>query len=280
MAKKLDFIVTLPYHVSRHNRFTSLESLLETDVSNLTLRDREQHFTELSEALWQADRAGKKTELTERARERISKFLQERIDADAEAQVRHAIAKKKEGLLAAALEMCGVSGYITELVQKCRDLQRHIAESGAGIRAAIQKCDRALLEQAIAKSDKIGFHDGDTVMARIILQRVERLDEEAAKVYTETGCIQERVQTILDAARIVGYKGASIQKLEALVADSLRFYTAQYKSAVARQDCDYAISASIRIKDVFVQRHSDELQQLENCSLLRGLNGKVVVWLL
>ena len=125
------------------------------------------------------------------------------------AQVRHAIAKKKERLLAAALKVCGVSGYITDLVQECRYLQRHIPESGAGIRAAIQKCDRALLEQSIAKSDKIGFHDGDTVMARIILQRIERLDEEAAKVHTETGCIQERLQTILAAARIVSYKGVS-----------------------------------------------------------------------
>ena len=274
MHKKLD-VLSLCLTIFQRNRSTSLESLLETDVSKLPLRDCEHHFTELSEALWQADRAGKKSELTERARERISKFLQERIDADAEAQLRRAIAEKKERLLAAALEVCGANAYITELVQECRNLQRHIAESGAGIRAAIQKCDRTLLEKAIARSDNIGFNDGDTVMARAILHRIERLDEEAAKVHTKTGCIEERVQTILHAARIIGYAGAPIKKLEALVADPFQFYTAQYNSAVARQDCDYAISVSIRLKDIFVQRQSDELQQLENCSLLRGLIGNV-----
>ena len=112
--------------------------------------------------------------------------------ACSEAQVRDAIEKKKKKkhLLAAAPHGC-----ITKLVQKCRSLQRHLAKSGAGVRAAIKKCDRELLEKAIAKSDKIGYNDGDTVMARAILQRIHHLDEEAAKVRTKTGCFGERVQT-------------------------------------------------------------------------------------
>ena len=242
---------------------------METDVSELGLHDREQHFTELSEALWQAERAGQKTKLTEKAREQITRFLMERMDPITEAQLRRAIAQKREHILANALEVCGAHGYINDLVQQCRELQRHIAESGAGVRAAIEKCDPVLLRQAIAKSDDIGYNDGDTVMARSILQRINRLEKEAALAKTETGCIDARVTTVLDAARTIGYHSPAIKELQSLVADPMRFLDAQYKAAVVRQDCDSAIIAAMRLKEIFVQRHSDELD-LSKCPLLRG----------
>ena len=246
---------------------------METDTSSLSLCDREQHFTQLSEALWRAYRAGKKTDLTEKARELVARFLKERMDPDTEAQLRNAIAKKRERLLAAAFDVCGTHGYITDLALQCRELQEFIVASGAGVRDAIQKCDPVLLREAIDKSENIGYNDGDTVHARGMLQRIERLDQEAAKVNTETGCIEERANAVLEAARVIGYKSSSIKELQLLVADPVRFLDAQYKAAVSRQDCDYAIAVAMRRKDIFMQRHSDELE-LQKCSLLRGLLRK------
>ena len=253
------------------NRSTSLATLVGTDVDGLPLQDQEQHFVHLSEALWDADRTGTKTPLVAKARERITQFLGERMDPVTEAQLKQALAQKKEHLLADVLEVCGVHGYISKPVQQCRELLAGIMESAAAVRAAVEKCDRELLGQAIAKCDEIGYGASDklVVRARAMLQRIARIDEEAAKVQTEAGCIEERVRAVLVSAHAIGYTSPVIQNLRVLAADPTRFLSAQYNAAVARQDCDCAIHVAVRRKDVHVQRYAKELQ-LEKCGLLRG----------
>merc|ERR1712032_1244726 len=97
----------------------TIAKLCKVDYSGFNKAKKERYFQELYQAVREADKFRVKSKISQKGRDMLEKFMEERMDAATKRKLQEAYDKRSKKKLRAALGICQEKGFITKLVREC-----------------------------------------------------------------------------------------------------------------------------------------------------------------
>ena len=226
----------------------TIARLCKVDYTAFNRAKKERFFTELSQAVREADKFRVKSKISEKGRDLLERFMDERMDDSTKRKLQEGYDRRSKKKLKAALQICQEKGWITKLVRKCAEILEQIEDADEAIQAAIQQCSESFLKRAIGMCDELKYNSRDVEAARELLSRIQELKRKLKKCKAHRDkSTKKQLKSLLKDCNKIGYSTKLVEVCEALL-KQIQQADAALMKAVA-QPSESRVSKALKLCD-------------------------------